>query len=1094
MRRFLLATAVILPWTAHAGIVTDGTVGQALSLAGPNYAIPASLGTQAGSNLFHSFSTFSIATGESASFSGPNGISNIIARVTGGALSTIDGLLQSTIPQANLYLINPSGIVFGPNASLDIGGSFYASTANYVRLAGGGRFDATNPANDILITAPVSAFGFLGAAAPISISGALTVPQGASIGLVAGNIDMTGASLLANGGQIAVAAIASGGEVLDTASGFDSSGISRLGIVSLSGSRLDVGEAANANSGSGSIYIRGGQISLSAGSSVLSNTVNGTGGSISLTATGEVQADNSLIQAQTAGSGNAGLISIAAAGLTLTNAGQIDSGTQTGSSGKGGAILVTATDSVAISGSDAVKGPSGMFAQANASGSGGSIAIQTANLALSQGGSLDVGAFSSGSGGTMTLNVTNSISLSSGGTIYLDSQGIGQGGSITISGPALNLDGGSINATSNGSGDGGWIRAAIGNITITNNGVIEAKANGSGWGGSIDIKADTLSISNGALISTTSTGSGNGGTINVNASALTVDGGSINSAVYSSGAGGSIAVTAGNLSLLNGGQINSSSFSVSTGNLGIIQIAATDIISISGTDSNNNSSGIYGRVKGTGAGGVIDIKAKTLNLDHGGLITASAYSSGIGGAIMIDASNLASIKNGGKIAANSNGTGDAGLISLKSPEINIDGGIVKSLVNGSGTGGYIIVDAGKLTLLNGGQIDSSSSGGSSGNLGIITVTAPDSVDISGMDANNNFSGIFGQTLGSGNGGVIDIKTGNLSIARSGTIDAGAFSSGNGGTLSITATNSISLSSGATLYSDTLADGIGGNIILTSPILNLDGGNIIASSSGLGYGGYIEANVGKLTLTNGARIDASTSGPGWGGDINIAAMNSVSLAGGSTITSQSTGAGFAGSIAIDAGLSFDSSNSSITTGATLADGGNISLIAKNMINLNHSSITATVGTGLGNGGNIFLDPLFVVMNAGTITANAFGGNGGNINLVANNFLQSANSSITASSKLGVSGTVTLNGQLADLSGSLAALPIAYLDTTGLLRARCAAHMAEKSSSFVLAGRGGTPLAPDAPMPSSAALTASGNAASFAGSNELAALSGCQENVQ
>ncbi|NNM81707.1 MAG: filamentous hemagglutinin N-terminal domain-containing protein, partial [Burkholderiales bacterium] len=160
--RFSAAFCLLIPCMAQAGIATDGTVGPAATLSGPNYSIPASLGTQVGSNLFHSFATFNIATGESATFSGPNSVSNIIARVTGGAQSSIDGLLRSTIPAANLYLINPGGIVFGPNAALDVGGSFHASTANYVKFADGGRFDASNPANDLLTTAPVSAFGFLG--------------------------------------------------------------------------------------------------------------------------------------------------------------------------------------------------------------------------------------------------------------------------------------------------------------------------------------------------------------------------------------------------------------------------------------------------------------------------------------------------------------------------------------------------------------------------------------------------------------------------------------------------------------------------------------------------------------------------------------------------------------------------------------------------------------------------------------------------------------------------------------------------------------------------------------------------------------------
>ena len=105
-------------------------MGAAGSLTGPDYAITADLGTQAGPNLFHSFSFFDINSGESATFSGPDSINNIFSRVTGGSASLIDGLLRSDIPAADLYLLNPAGVIFGPDASIDISGSFHVSTAD----------------------------------------------------------------------------------------------------------------------------------------------------------------------------------------------------------------------------------------------------------------------------------------------------------------------------------------------------------------------------------------------------------------------------------------------------------------------------------------------------------------------------------------------------------------------------------------------------------------------------------------------------------------------------------------------------------------------------------------------------------------------------------------------------------------------------------------------------------------------------------------------------------------------------------------------------------------------------------------------------
>ena len=155
------------------------------TLVGPNYSIGANLGKQVGSNLFHSFGQFGLATGESATFSGPATISNVIGRVTGGNPSWIDGKVQSNIAGANLYLINPSGIVFGPNATVNVSGSFHASTADYLKMSDGAKFQATNPDGSTLSAAPPAAFGFLNASpAAITVNGSMLGPVPGTLGLV----------------------------------------------------------------------------------------------------------------------------------------------------------------------------------------------------------------------------------------------------------------------------------------------------------------------------------------------------------------------------------------------------------------------------------------------------------------------------------------------------------------------------------------------------------------------------------------------------------------------------------------------------------------------------------------------------------------------------------------------------------------------------------------------------------------------------------------------------------------------------------------------------------------------------------------------
>ena len=156
----------------NAEIIIDGTLGPSRALPGPDYLISADLGRQIGGNLFHSFQDFNLNSAESATFSGPNSISTILSRVIDGNSSTIDGNIRSTIPNADMYFLNPYGIVFGENAKLDVQGSFHASTADYLHLKDGGRFDAKEPNNSLLTVAPVEAFGFLNSTvAPISVEG-----------------------------------------------------------------------------------------------------------------------------------------------------------------------------------------------------------------------------------------------------------------------------------------------------------------------------------------------------------------------------------------------------------------------------------------------------------------------------------------------------------------------------------------------------------------------------------------------------------------------------------------------------------------------------------------------------------------------------------------------------------------------------------------------------------------------------------------------------------------------------------------------------------------------------------------------------------
>ena len=205
-----LLAAAMLQGAAAQNITIDGHLSPAQTLVGPSYAITANLGKQVGGNLFHSFGKFGLASSESATFSGPATVSNVIGRVTGGAQSNIDGKIASTITGASLYLINPSGIVFGPNATVDVSGGFHASTADYLRMSDGAKFQATNPDTSTLSAASPAAFGFLTAQpAKITVNGSsFGVPSRQTLGLVGGPVSIKGGILSAPAGTIHVTSAA----------------------------------------------------------------------------------------------------------------------------------------------------------------------------------------------------------------------------------------------------------------------------------------------------------------------------------------------------------------------------------------------------------------------------------------------------------------------------------------------------------------------------------------------------------------------------------------------------------------------------------------------------------------------------------------------------------------------------------------------------------------------------------------------------------------------------------------------------------------------------------------------------------------------
>ncbi|MBE9011469.1 filamentous hemagglutinin N-terminal domain-containing protein, partial [Pseudanabaenaceae cyanobacterium LEGE 13415] len=286
-------TTVLICGHASAQVTSDrSTATNVTPLPGNNFVITG--GRAEGSNLFHSFGSFSIPTGGSATFNllGTRNVSTIFSRVTGGAASTIDGRIFATLDgrtpaPVSLFLMNPNGVLFGANAQLIIGGSFVGTTASSVRFADGVEFTATNTVPPLLtMSAPVGLqFGQNPGAIQVegaghrlasSITGSTTqnpvlfpyvptsfslsglrVAPGRTLALIGGDISLNGGIVAAAGGRVEMGSVDVGQvgiRSIDQGFQFDYSGVPSLRNIQLSQrSLVDVGWIVDQSRSGGSI-------------------------------------------------------------------------------------------------------------------------------------------------------------------------------------------------------------------------------------------------------------------------------------------------------------------------------------------------------------------------------------------------------------------------------------------------------------------------------------------------------------------------------------------------------------------------------------------------------------------------------------------------------------------------------------------------------------------------------------------------------------------------------------------------------------------------------------------------------------------------
>ncbi|MBW4456309.1 MAG: filamentous hemagglutinin N-terminal domain-containing protein [Nostoc indistinguendum CM1-VF10] len=958
-------------------------------------------GTQAGSNLFHSFGEFSVPPGGTASFNNALDIQNIISRVTGGSASTIDGIIRAN-GTANLFLINPNGIIFGQDASLNIGGSFVGTTANALQFGNRGFYSATdqnipsplltiNPSalllNQINQNAAIqnNSVAFAGTDLAGFNALGLRVPDRKSLLLVGGNVSMDRGRLNANGGRVELGGLTQAGTVGLGVNGDNLSlifpenvGRASVSLTNQAGIYVTGAGGGNIAVNAGNLEILGGSI-LSAGIGQGLGTPETVAGDIMLNATGEIKvAVKSIVgnQMRFGSQGSGGNITINSGSFSLQDGAQLSASTY--GQGNAGNVTVRARDAISLA--DAY-----LFSTVSAGGvgKGGNIDINAATLSLTDGARLVTATQPAGRGdaGNVNINVTGSVDIAGRNSAIVSSVNtgtVGNGGNINIDSGSFSLQNGAyLEASTSGQGNAGNVKVSAKDaVSLADNAYIfsAVEVGGVGKGGNIDINAATLSLKDGAQLltitreasATQPAGRGDAGNFNVKVTG-DVDIAGRNSGIFSSvntgtvGNGGNITIDSGSFSLRARAALSASTSG--QGNAGNVTVSAKDAISIV-------NGGIFSTV-GTGTvgnGGNITIDSGSLSLRDGATLLASTFGQGNAGNVTVSAKDAISIVNGDIFS-----TVEAG---------------------GVGKGGNIDINAATLSLTDGAQLQTTTRKASTtqpagrGDAGNVNVNVTGIVDISGL------SGI-GSLVGTGtvgNGGSITIDSGSFSLRDDARLEASTSGLGNAGTIRVNAADSFtisgsssSISTGLFVFSESTT-GTAGDILVTSPRVTLDNSGTLDAQSASGNGGDINLQTDLLLLRRGAQI-STTAG-----------------------TAQAGGNG--GNITINAPSGFivavPNENSDITANAYTGSGGRVDIRAIGIYGIQPRSNPTSL------------------------------------------------SDITASSEFGVNGTVELNTPDIDPNSGLVNLPTIASDTEVAQTCQAGGNLAK--SSFTITGRGGLPPNP------------------------------------
>ena len=659
-----------------------------------------------GTNLFHSFGEFSVPTNNIANFLNETALptTNILGRVTGGNPSNIFGMIKTTdFGNANLFLMNPAGIVFGPNASLNVGGSVSFTTADYLRLTDGARFNALpGPTDAAISSAPVAAFGFLGSSpGAITVQGGhLSVTPGQNLSLIGGDITVQGVvvaegavlppppQLSAPGGQIALASVTSPGEILAEnlahAPNLNGQSFGHLGTIQI------IEKTAVDTSGydGGTIRIRGGRlivddstISANVTGSVLGQS-NHTGSGIDIQMTEEVLIQNlavletNVTDQASAGIGSGG-VRIRADRIEIAGTSDFETFPFTGirsnvapmsEGGKSGDIELEANSIL-------MKDLASLETATSSASDGGNIkvtAVQT--LETENFGRIATGAeAAAGSAGNIELSSTqgnlllNNPFITSQAALISESEsangtlGTGNTGNITLNAPngdiLLSQGGFVFNTVDSTTGSLGKIEVTARNLTLREGSLIEGDNLTPQLPNNITVTlSERLTLESNSTIITSAWRSAPAADLTVTASQVLITGGSsLITDTFRSGQGGRLSLFTDNLQLTDGGQLRSGSRPApfvpdapeptGAGGTVLVQSPAGPAQSIL---VDGIGSAILTDTQGAGPGGSMNLRAQSITIQNGGTISASTTGSApsaTGGNISISSVQSTNLNN-----------------------------------------------------------------------------------------------------------------------------------------------------------------------------------------------------------------------------------------------------------------------------------------------------------------------------------------------------------------------------------------------------------------------------------------------------------------